>query len=346
MAKTGLKTKPLQLALIGGETLLGRELQDVLEKRPDAPVLTGYASSAEGNFAEQEGEAIYLAPLEAKTAVGYDAVLLAGSTPEGAFKAYEIAKAANGRPILIDCVGYLEQQPEARIVSPVNETDGEKSWLQIVAHPAAGALALVLTKLAGYASLRQTIANIFEPASERGKPGISELHQQTTSLLAFKTLEKKVFDAQLSFNLLPRYGEDAHVKLSSVEQRIERHLATIFHKQENPSAALHMPSLRVIQAPVFHGYGISLWVEFETSVSADEVANALKCPEIDVRGEEHEPPDNVGATSQSGLIAGDIRADRNNSRAVWIWVVGDNLRLTADAASGVIDDLRLKRTSK
>ncbi|MDQ2777667.1 MAG: hypothetical protein M3Y57_22550 [Acidobacteriota bacterium] len=343
MAKSESKIKPLQLALIGGETLLGRELQDVLEKRSDAPVITGYASTAEGNFAEQEGEAIYLAPLEAKSASGYDAILLAGSTPNGALKAYQLAKAAQGHPLLIDCVGHLEQQPEARIVSPVNEAHWEKSWLQTVAHPAAGALALVLTKLAAYAGLKQTIANIFEPASERGKPGISELHQQTTSLLAFKTLEKKVFDSQLSFNLLPQYGEDAPTKLSTVEQRIEHHLASILNKQEQP-ALVHMPSLRVVQAPVFHGYGISLWVEFETSVSADEVRAALKCPEIEVRGEQDEPPDNVGATSQSGLIAGDIRVDRNNSRAVWIWIVGDNLRLTADAASEIVDGL--KRVSK
>ncbi len=40
-------------------------------------------------------------------------------------------------------------------------------------------------------------------------PGVEELQQQTVSLLSFKSLPKAVFDNQLSFNLLARYGEEA-----------------------------------------------------------------------------------------------------------------------------------------
>ena len=340
MAKPELKIKPLNLALIGGETLLGRELQDVLQKSAEKTVITGYASTGEGNFAEQEGEAIYLAPLEAKAAVGYDAILLAGLTHEGALKSYEIAKAAKGHPLLIDCVGYLESQPEARISSPlIAESGRDAGWLRIVAHPAATAMALVLTRLANHAGLKMTIAHVFEPASERGKPAVSELHQQTTSLLAFKKIEKKIFDTQLTFNLLSQYGEDAPVKLSAVEQRIERHLATLLDKHAGIGPS-HMPSVRLIQAPVFHGYSISLWLEFENMTSAAEIAGALASDRIDVRGEEHEPPEAVGAAGHSGIIAGDIRSDRNNSRAVWMWITGDNLRLTSDAAAEIVGSLR------
>ncbi len=56
---------------------------------------------------------------------------------------------------------------------------------------------------------------IFEPASERGTPGVEELQQQTVSLLSFKSMPKKIFDQQLSFNMLARYGEDAPVSLES-----------------------------------------------------------------------------------------------------------------------------------
>jgi hypothetical protein len=52
-----------------------------------------------------------------------------------------------------------------------------------------------------------------------------------------------------------------------------------------------------------------------------------------------ESPTGVGAAGQSGLMAGDIRVDRNNAHAVWIWVVLDNLRVTADAAADVIRGL-------
>lgn len=342
MAKSDLKTQAVKLALVGGDTLLGRELEEVLGSRAAGAAITAYGSSGEGSFGEQEGEAVYLEPLEASSVRDTVAILLAGS-PEGASKAYGLAKEANGHPVLIDCTGYLENRPEARIEAPLlEEPDVNASWLLVVAHPAASALALVLKRLARYRPIKQAIANIFEPASERGKRGISELHQQTTSLLSFKALDKRVFDAQLSFNLLCQYGEEAPAKLLNIEQRIERHLATLLNRKQN-GIAVPMPSLRLIQVPVFHGYSISLWVEFEADIHSGQIGEALASAQIEVRGENEEAPNSVGAASQSGLIVGDIRIDRNNGRAAWLWIVGDNLRLTADAAADLVSALGAER---
>lgn len=342
MAKPEMKFTPVRLALVGAETLLGRELKEVLQERLAGSDITGYSASAAGNFGEQEGEAVYLEPLNAESIGTDQAVLLAGNE-EGAQKAYELAKAAGGRPILIDCNGHLELHPEARIACPLlEEPDLSASWLQVVAHPAASAIALVLTKLLHYAGVHQLVAHVFEPASERGQAGLSELHQQTANLLSFKPLDKKVYDSQLSFNLLPHYGTEAPLKLATVEQRIERHIATILSRQLH-EGVMPMPSLRLVQAPVFHGYGISFWVEFMGNIGPAEVADALAAVGIDVRGEMDEPPTNAGVASQSGLIAGDIRSDRNNSKAVWIWLVGDNLRLTADAATELVMEIKAVR---
>lgn len=332
-------SKTFNVAIVGGETLLGRELKDVVEGRGAATAITTYAATGEGNFGEEEGEAVYLEPLSGESVRNDGAILIAGSK-EGALKAYAIAKGIGGKPVLIDCVGHLEDQPEARLVAPLlEEARRETGWLLEIAHPAASALALTLKRLARYRRIRQAVANIFEPASERGQLGLTELHQQTTGLLAFKPLEKKVFDAQLSFNLLSQYGEEAPSKLSAVEQRIERHLATLLSRQSGGTAPAPMPSLRVIQVPVFHAYSLSLWVEFEADIQAEELGEALASAQIDVRGQNDEPPTGVGATGQSGLIAGDIRIDRNNPRAAWIWVVEDNLRVVADAAADLISVL-------
>jgi aspartate-semialdehyde dehydrogenase len=339
LANTNSESKRLRVAVLGGETLLGREVQEALGRLKDHATIINYAVNGEGNLTDQEGEAVYLEPLTAKTLSENQAVLIAGSA-ESAAKVYEFARASKNPPSVIDCTGSLEGQPEARIIAPlVEEVGAATSWLQIVAHPAASAIALVLSKLARYAGMREAVAHIFEPASERGKQGITELHQQTTGLLAFKTLEKKVYDAQLGFNLLPQYGEEAPVKLSSVEGRVERDVATILAKQLK-DGLIPMPSMRVVQAPVFHGYSISLWVHFDNNVSADEIGQAIASAQIDVRGEKDEAPNSVGATSQSGLIAGDIRTDRNNPRAVWLWLVGDNLRLTADDAVEIVSKLK------
>jgi aspartate-semialdehyde dehydrogenase len=212
----------------------------------------------------------------------------------------------------------------------------------VIAHPAATALAMVLDRLSRYRKLRGAVINILEPASERGKGGISELHNQTTNLLAFKTLPKDIFDAQLSFNLLPQYGTDAPLQLADAEQRIERDLATVLSRHSNRSV-IPMPSIRLVQAPVFHGYSLSVWVEFETDVNAEELSEALATAQIEIRSAEQEAPTNVGAAAQSGLAAGDIRIDRNNPRAAWIWIAMDNLRMTSEAALELLRSLENKQ---
>ncbi|MBV8807691.1 MAG: hypothetical protein JO033_03370 [Acidobacteriaceae bacterium] len=339
MARPELKLKTFRVALVGGETLLGKELNELLESRETGVTVTTYAANAAGNFGEQEGEAVYVEPLGERAMREDQAILVAGSR-EGALKSYELVKEMGSQAILIDCTGHLHNQPGARLVAPiVEEADLHTGKLFVVAHPAAIALALVLGKLARYKRTRQVVANVFEPASERGKPGVSELHQQTTSLLSFKPLEKTIFDAQLSFNLLSRYGESAPSQLAQVEERIERNLSTLMTRE---AAQFPVPTiaLRVIQAPVFHGYSISVWVEFEENVAAVALGEAIASAQVEVRGENDEAPDTVGVAGQSGLIAGDIRIDRNNARAAWLWIVGDNLRLTSDAALDVIRNFR------
>ncbi len=330
----------LKVGLVGGETLLGKELEQVVGDRGSA-LIVSFAATGEGNFGEVDGEAVYVEPLEAQAVADARAVLIAG-TAEGALKAYDLAKAGGGRPLIIDCTGYLEGQPEARIVTPlVSDVEIGQNWLLEVAHPAASALVLTMKRLARYRKLRMVLAEIFEPASEQGKRGVTELHKQTTNLLSFKPAVQSVFDAQLSFNLLAQYGEEGAAKLAAVEQRIDRHVATLL-SSGNDNGAVPIPSLRVIGAPVFHGYSLSIWAEFESEVNAREIEEALASAQIEVRSEGEEVPTSVGVASQSGLIAGDIRIDRNNPRAAWIWVVADNLRLTADAAAELISQLDAK----
>jgi len=84
---------------------------------------------------------------------------------------------------------------------------------------------------------------------------------------------------------------------------------------------------------VFHGHSFSVWVEFESEVAADAIAPTLASHGVDVRPDE--PPSNANIAGQSGLSVGAIHADPNHPRAYWIWMVVDNLRLTAENAVAV-----------
>ncbi|HEY7388638.1 MAG TPA: hypothetical protein VH640_09020, partial [Bryobacteraceae bacterium] len=134
----------MKIAVIGADTLLGREMQEVLGGHGTGVEIVPYAASGEGSFAEgnpegEEGEAVYVQPLESQAIPDYAAILAAGSRA-GALKAYGLAKEAGGRPTVLDCTGELENEPEARIVAPLlGDVKRDASWLLVLAHPAASA---------------------------------------------------------------------------------------------------------------------------------------------------------------------------------------------------------------
>ena len=314
------------ISIVGSETLLGRELREGLKEAGFGRGLQLIGAQDELSLSLDTSEPAVITPMDAERLQGSDVIFCAG-TPDSTRKAYDLA---GERPTFIDLTYALEEIPEARLRAPMVDANEVVSRVHVLAHPAATALALMLSHLPG--PVKHSVIQVFEPASERGQAGIHELQQQTTGLLSFHKLEKKVFDAQLGFNMLARYGEDAPEQLAVVEQRIERHLASLL---ASAGATVPMPSMRLTQAPVFHGYSISFWVEMERRPELPELEKSIASSHIEVRSAEFDAPSNVGAAGQRGLIAGEFELDRNHPRGVWMWVVLDNFRMLVDNAMDV-----------
>lgn len=324
-----LTERPL-IALVGGDTLLAKEIREVLGESKPAPRVQLISASADGTakLGAEDDEPIVMAPLTADSLAGATVAFLAGS-PASSRRALKVNPA--GGPLLIDLAGGLEEQPEARLRAPSADPAPRKSGapIQVIAHPAAIALAMFLGRVSQAAPIRRSVVHVFEPASERGQRGLDELQQQTVGVLSFQKLKTDVFDTQLAFNMLARYGEEALEPLESIAQRVEKHLASLLTSWPG----IPMPSLRVIQAPVFHGHSMSAWVEFDENPGADALARVLAESGLDVRADE--PPSNVGMAGQSGLSVGAIAVDHNQPRASWFWLASDNLRLAAENAVAV-----------
>jgi aspartate-semialdehyde dehydrogenase len=323
-------------ALVGSQSLMGRELRDLLGERklPVDLKLIAAEDEAEGTLTEQGGEAAFLWKLQEPALRDARVVFLAGS-PQSSAQALKIRLA----PVLIDLTHAAEEDPRSFIRAPFVEPSGFRApedAVHSIAHPAAIAISLVLPHLHAQFAVKQSVIVVFEPASERGARGVEELQQQTASLLSFKSMPKKIFDEQLSFNMLAGYGEAAPVSLASAELRIERHLATLLSRAANSHPA-PMPSLRLVQAPVFHGYSLSLWVEFVNNPGVDLVEAALGRRYIDVRRSDLGPPTSAGMAGQSGVAAGAVTLDRNRPQACWVWLAADNLRLAAENAVAVAE---------
>ena len=332
MAKATLPfPKQQNVAIVGGDSLLAREIRELLEAEKPTPRVQLISAAAEDAtvLTADDEEAVVMLPLSAASLEGTTVAYLAGS-PASSRRTLKLSS-KDGR-LLIDLTGALAEQPEARLRAPSAEPKAAKapdSGIQVIAHPGAIALTMLLTRLTAAAKIIASVVHVFEPASERGRRGIEELRKQTVSVLAFKKLETTVFDTQLAFNLLARYGEEAMEPLEGIEQRIEQDTASLL----SAWAAIPLPSIRLVQAPVFHGHSMSIWVEFESTVDIKQLSRILTAAEIDVRPDE--PPSNANIAGQSGLSVGAIHVDRNNPRACWLWLVADNLRLSAENAIAV-----------
>jgi aspartate-semialdehyde dehydrogenase len=192
----------------------------------------------------------------------------------------------------------------------------------VTAHPVAVILALLLLRASNAAAIRRVAATVFEPASEHGQRGMDELHQQTVNLLSFQPLPKDVFDAQVAFNMVARYGQKSQPTLDSVEARILRH----YRKITGDGAP--QPSLMLLQAPVFHSHALAVFLELESPADVPALSKVLAGDHVAIPGPEEDSPSNVSSAGQANILLW-LKKDPTQANGVWLWAAADNLRISA-----------------
>src|SRR5947209_7749683 len=130
--------------------------------------------------------------------------------------------------------------------------------------PAATVLGLLVLRAQKAGTIRNVVATIFEPVSEQGRRGMDELHEQTVNLLSFQPMPTEVFDSQVAFNLISRYGKASKRSLEAVEHRIGNDVRK-FLGDRAP-----IPSLMLLQAPVFHAHTFSIYIELDKKISVGD----------------------------------------------------------------------------
>jgi aspartate-semialdehyde dehydrogenase len=324
----------LKFAVVGSESLLGRDVQELVSQSGlSADVKLIGADEDTGVLTERDGEPVLITELTAESLRGMDIAFLTGSAAS-ARRAFQLASTLKPGPPLIDLTYGCEDLAGAQLRAPMVEPldyQAPAAKASVIAHPAAIGLCLLLMRLEGRLPMERAIVTVFEPASERGQRGLDELQKQTINLFSFHKLPREVFDAQLAFNMLARLGSDAPQQLDEIESRIRKQVAGLQAMGGRKMA----PSIRLVQAPVFHGYSFSVWAEFEKTPRVRDIEAALASPHVDVRDRETEAPANAGMAGQSGIAAGAMALDPAAPRAAWLWAALDNFRLMSENAIAV-----------
>lgn len=331
-----------RVAVVGAGSLKGKEVAEVLDQRnfPSSEVKLLDDDEAIGQLEALKDEVTFIQSIRSEQFEHVDFTFFA-SDADCTRKNWK--QVVNAGSALVDLSYALEDEPGVVVRSPwIERQFGQTITPQlqpgpvVVAHPASVALALLLLRANTAAIVEHAVATVLEPASEYGQKGMDELHEQTVNLLSFQQLPKKVFDLQVAFNLVSRYGENSTFRLSSVGDRILQH----FKKTTHGNAWI--PALQVLQAPVFHGHAISLNLQFGRAMEVSQVSRVLTGDHVSVVESSEEAPSNVNAAGQNDILVS-VSADKSVANSFWIWATWDNLRVAASTAVEIAESIAASR---
>jgi aspartate-semialdehyde dehydrogenase len=331
-----------RLAIVGAGTLKGKEIAEVLGDRnfPSADIKLLDDNDSLGQLESVGDEVSFIQSVRSEQFEKIDFTFFA-SDQECTRQNWK--KAQNAGSSIVDLSYALEDEPEAEIKSPwIQRLMGQtltpvlQPGPAVVAHPAAVVLALVLLRVQKAGTVKRVVSTVFEPASEHGQKGMDELHEQTVNLLSFQQLPKKVFDTQVAFNMVARYGEQAAPSLATIERRVFKHYQRIAGKDAP------RPSLQLLQAPIFHGHAFTFHIEMEGPVEIESISKGLAGEHVSITSFAEESPSNVNAAGQADVLVS-IQPDSNLANGLWLWAAADNLRIAAATAVECAENMAASR---
>jgi aspartate-semialdehyde dehydrogenase len=328
MSSSAKKSNLFRVAIVGAAALKGKEVRDVLSERnfPSVDIKLLDDEDSFGQLEQVNDEPTFIQGVLPEHLDGVDFTFL---TADESYVAKKWATVRDAGSEIIDLSYALENNTDIVLRAPWVERElghthpvALQSAPVMVAHPASVTLALLLARLQKAAPIQVASAVIGQPASEYGRRGMDELHDQTVNLLSFQTMPTTTFGTQASFNLYAQTMQGAQPSLAEVESRVVRHFKAIVQGE------VSLPALLLVQTPVFHGYTIAMFVQTAADVTAEILEKALAGPHITVSTEPDEFPSNVNIAGSSEILA-NIRADSERPNGFWLFAACDNLRVSA-----------------
>src|SRR3984957_3428476 len=315
-----------RVVIAGASSLLGAELRSLLEESrfAGAEFRLVDEETAAGTLTEAGGEPAVIRPVEEGTFDRAGKVFFTGSA-EFTRANLAAAKAADAK--IIDLSGAIAADSEAVSWFPKLDSLHGRTFpaeASVFAIPSAAgtgvaSLALGLVKI----GVSRLVVICFQPVSEAGRAGIEELESQTGQLLSFQGMGQPVFDTQVAFNLLDRFGPGSKHKLSVVRERVRAETkACIGNKPV-------MPALQLIHAPEFYGTAFSACAELVPGTKVEEIVAACEDAGFVIPTDGEAGPSNVSVAGEKVARLAKPQEDPARPGAWWFWGAADNIRLPA-----------------
>jgi aspartate-semialdehyde dehydrogenase len=315
-----------RVAVVGATGNVGREMLTVLAEREfPADEVVALASEKsigkEVSFGEDD-----ILPVQDLSRFDFKGVDIALFSPGAKVSAQFAPKAAAAGCVVIDNTSQFRMDPDVPLVVPeVNPGAlAGHSRRNIVANPNCSTIQMVvaLKPLHDRARIRRVVVSTYQSVSGAGREAMDELFTQTRGIYVNDPVVKERFTKQIAFNVIPHidtFMEDGAT-------REEWKMVAETKKILDPAIRVAATCVRV---PVFIGHSLSINVEFEDPISAEEARDLLRdapgVSVVDHRADEgYVTP--VEVAGDDLVFVSRIREDYTVENGLQLWVVADNLR--------------------
>lgn len=331
----------VHVAIAGAASLRGKELKLWLEESsfPAAEIRLLDEEVMAGMLTEAGGEP---AVIETVGEDSFERVRFAFFTGSAKFSARHGMEASRSGAVVIDLSGGLGGEAGAKpwipaldsvLPSPAAKVAaGEaRSFFLIPSTPAQ--IAISISAALAPLGLERLAFTIFRPASERGTEAIEELESQVVKLLSFQPISQIVYDAQVGFNMLSRYGPESAEKLADDRAKIIGEVRTYL------AGRAPMPAIALVQAPVFHTHTFTAYAEFKAPPALEDLVARLQNAGLKMVPATDQPPNNVNVLAEERPVLGQPERDPGIENGVWLWGAADNLRVPVTTAVAIAEKL-------
>ena len=131
--------------------------------------------------------------------------------------------------------------------------------------------------------------------------------------------------------------------LGEIAEKIRRHLEAI-----GGEGVAERVALQLVQAPVFHGYTMSIFAELPQGVDLATVRDALNGGVLEVVANAEDAPSNETVMESAGIrvLVSEESAHAAGRSALWLWIAADNLKLAAHHAATCAAELASLRPAE
>lgn len=315
-----------RIVIAGASSLLGAELRSLLEESRFAGAEFRLLDEeiAAGTLTEAGGEAAVIQTVEEGSFDRAGKVFFCGSAE---FTRANLGAAKAGGAKIIDLSGATAEDSGTVCWFPKLDALHARSFakdagvyaIPTAAGTAAASLALGLSRM----GVSQLAMICYQSVSEAGRAGIEELESQTGQLLSFQGMGQPVFDTQVAFNLLDRFGPASKQKLSAVRERLRAETKACVGKKSA------MPALQAIHAPVFYGTAFTACAELGPGTKLEQVSKACEDAGFVIPADGEPGPSNVSVAGEKVAHIAKPEEDPGRPGAWWFWGAADNIRLPA-----------------